>query len=69
MATQYDMSKYYVDFSGRTNLTDDEKIALETIQKTLRPLERISMLVEYRISGKITDDDYETMTGLPYSFD
>lgn len=68
MALQYDMSKYYVDFSDRTNLTDDEKAALETIQKTFRPLERVDLLLEYKISGKITDDEYETMTGLPYNF-
>lgn len=68
MAVTYDMSKYYVDFSSRTNLTDDEKKALEAIQKTLRPIERVDLLIEYKITGKITDDDYETMTGLPYNF-
>ena len=33
MAVQFDMSKFYVDFSDRDNLTNDEKVALENIQK------------------------------------
>lgn len=69
MATvAYDLSRYYVDFSGRTNLSDAEKTALENIQKLYRPLERIDYLIEYRVQDKITSDDYETMTGLPYNF-
>lgn len=68
MAATYDMSKYYIDFSNRDNLTDDEKNSLEMIQKMYRPMERVDLLIEYKLSGKITDDDYETMTGLPYSF-
>lgn len=65
---QYDMSQYYIDFSNRTNLTDIEKTALEQIQKTFRPIERVDLLLEYRIQCKITDDDFETMTGVPYNF-
>lgn len=68
MAVMYDMSKYYIDFSNHSNLTDDEKTSLETIQQMYRPLERVDLLLEYRASGKITDDEYETMTGLPYIF-
>lgn len=69
MNTQnYDMSKFYVDFSNRSNLTDDEKEALETIQKLYKPIERVEFLVVYRANDKITTDDYETMTGLPYNF-
>jgi len=64
----YDQSKFYVDFSNRTNLTDAEKLALETIQKTYRPVERVVYLIEYRVQNKITADDYETMTSLHYDF-
>lgn len=62
------MSKYYIDFSEHSNLTDDEKKALEQIQQMYRPLERVDLLIDYKHSGKITDDEFETMTGLPYSF-
>lgn len=68
MALKYDKSHYYIDFSNRDNLTDDEKKSLEMIQQTYRPIERVDLLIEYKITGKITDDDYETMTGLPYNF-
>lgn len=64
-----DLSYYYIDFSGRTNLTDEEKSALELIQKTYRPIERVELLLEYRINDKITADEFETMTGLPYSYE
>ena len=66
---QYDKSAYYIDFSTRPNLTDDEKKSLESIQAIYRPVERVEMLLEFRINGKITSDEFETMTGLPYSYD
>ena len=65
---QYDKSAYYIDFSNRDNLSNDEKIALEKIQEMYRPIERVDLLLEYKISGKISTDDVETMTGLPYTF-
>lgn len=65
---QYDVSKYYVDFANRENLTDDEKTALEKIQQTYKPIERVDFLIDYRAADKITSDDFETMTGLPYNF-
>lgn len=68
MAVLYDKSKYYVDFSNHDNLTNDEKIALENIQNLYRPIERVDFLIEYRAQGKITADEFETMTGLPYNF-
>ena len=43
---QYDKSFYYIDFSGRDNLTEDEKKALEEIQNTYRPIERVDLLLE-----------------------
>ena len=64
----YDKSHYYVDFSNSDLLTKDEKVALERIQETYRPVERAELLIEYRVQGKITDDDYERMTGLPYRY-
>ena len=64
----YDKSHYYVDFSNNKLLSDDEKIALERIQDTYRPVERVELLLEYKVAGKITADEFETMTGLPYNF-
>lgn len=66
---QYDKSFYYIDFSGRDNLTDDEKNALEEIQNSYRPIERVELLLEYRIMDKITADEFEQMTGLPYNYE
>lgn len=66
---QYDMSAYYVDFSNHDNLTNDEKVALKAIQDTYRPIERVELLLEYKVQGKITADEYEKMTGLPYNFE
>lgn len=64
----YDKSKYYIDFSDRNNLTNDEKLALEKIQELYRPIERVEFLIDYKVQGKITADEFETMTGLPYNF-
>lgn len=66
---QYDMSAYYVDFSNHDNLTNDEKAALQKIQDMYRPIERVELLLEYKVQGKITADEYEKMTGLPYNFE
>ena len=33
---QYDKSQYYIDFSDREGLTNDEKTALERIQQMYR---------------------------------
>lgn len=65
---KYDLSCYYIDFSDNALLSEDEKIALERIQQEFRPIERTELLLEYRVEGKITDDQFEHMTGLPYSF-
>ena len=65
---QYDKSQYYIDFSNHDNLTNDEKIALERIQQTYRPIERVDLLIEYKVQSKITADEFEKMTGLPYNF-
>ena len=63
----YNKELYYVDFSNRDDLSEDEKIALHTIQETYRPIERAELLIEYMVNGKISNDDWETMTGLsPY---
>ena len=65
---QYDKSQYYIDFSNRDNLTNDDKNNLEMIQQTYRPIERVDSLLTYKIQGKITSDEFEQMTGLPYEF-
>lgn len=64
----YDKSHYYVDFSNNDKLTSDEKTALERIQELYRPIERVNFLLDYKALGKITTDEFETMTGLPYNF-
>ena len=69
MAVQYDKSQYYIDFNNHSNLTNDEKSALEKIQQLYRPIERVDLLIEYKVTGKITADEFEKMTGLPYSFE
>ena len=70
MATRFvDLSLYFVDFSNRNNLTNDEKESLKNIQDTLLPLDRVPLLLEFLVNAKITTDDYEKMTGLPYQFD
>jgi hypothetical protein len=65
---KYNPADYYVDFSTRSDLTDAEKAALQIIQNTYLPLERADHLQEYRSSGKISDDEFERMTGIPYKF-
>lgn len=65
---QYDKSQYYVDFSNHENLTNDEKVALDRIQQMYRPMERVDFLIEYKVHAKITTDEFEKMTGLPYNF-
>lgn len=64
----YDKSQYYIDFSDHTNLSNEEKVNLEKIQELYRPIERVDYLLEYKLQNKITSDEFETMTGLPYNF-
>ena len=68
MSNIVDKSHYYIDFSSSDKLTDEEKIALERIQELYRPVERAELLNEYRVQGKLTDDEYITLTGIPYAF-
>ena len=65
----YDKEAFYVDFSERENLTIEEKNLLEDIQRKFRPIERADYLVDFRMQNKITADDFEQMTGIPYNFD
>lgn len=65
---QYDKSQYYIDFSDRENLTNEEKKTLESIQYNYRPIERVDFLIGYCTNGKLTSDEFEKMTGLPYTY-
>lgn len=65
---EIDKSHFYVDFSDRDDLSNDEKAALEMIQASLRPIERVDVLLQYVIDGKISPEQFETMTGLSYCF-
>ena len=58
----------YINITARTDLTPDEIKNLESIQQTHLPIERVDPLLEFKYAGKITNDEFETMTGLPYSF-
>jgi hypothetical protein len=64
----FDRSAFFIDFSSDTNLTDDEKIALQRIQELYRPVERVELLLDYKVNGKITSDQFEQMTGMPYEY-
>lgn len=66
---KYNPADYYIDFSDRADMSDTDKIALERIQKTYLPIERATFLQDYRYMGKITDDEYEKMTGIPYRYE
>ena len=68
MAKEYNVEDYHVDFSNHPNLSDHEKTYLENIQQSYRPMERVDYLMEYRYFGKITSDEFEKMTGMPYIF-
>lgn len=68
MAITYNPSQFYVDFSEHENLTSDEKKDLMHIQDEYRPIERVEYLMPYRLEGKLTDDEFEQLTGLPYTF-
>ena len=65
----YDVSAFYIDFNNRSDLTDDEKNALKAIQECYRPIERVDLLLEYLLQGKISSDEFESMTGIPYNYD
>lgn len=69
MAIAYNPSKFFIDFSSHDNLTDDEKRDLEQIQENFRPMERVEYLIPYRLEGKLTDDEFEQLTGVPYGFE
>lgn len=64
----YDLSYYAVDFSNHKNLEQDDIDKLHQIQKDYRPMERAEHLSEFKLLGKITSDEYETMTGIPYEY-
>ena len=65
----YNPADYYIDFSGSTTLSDSDKIALERIQQQYLPIARATFLQDFRYQGKITDDEYEKMTGIPYRYE
>lgn len=63
-----DASLFYIDFSDNVLMTNEEKDQIKRIQLEFRPIERIEFLLDFKVEGKITDDQFETMTGLPYLF-
>lgn len=69
MAITYNPSKFFIDFSFHDDLTEEEKRDLEQIQENFRPMERVEYLIPYRLEGKLTDDEFEQLTGVPYGFE
>ena len=55
---------YSIDFSNHKDLTQEEIGRLNQIQLDYRPIERTDYLFEYKISGKITSDEFEILTGI-----
>ena len=67
MARLYNETDYKIDFSSHTNLTEGEKNELNVIQESYRPMERIDYLLKFKDTDKITDDEWEKLTGLPFA--
>ena len=61
----YNPADYFVDFSKNKKLSKEEKKSLQNIQKTFKPIERSSFLLEYVHDGKISEDDFTKSTGIP----
>lgn len=59
-------NNYFVDFSLNQTLTQAEKDLINEIQERYKPMERVDLLLEFRNNGKITEDEFEQMTGVPY---
>lgn len=60
------LSDYNIDFSDNLNLSEEEKLNLKDIQENYRPMERVDLLLDFRNNGKISEDEFETLTGIPY---
>lgn len=60
------LSDYNIDFSDNLNLSEEEKLNLKDIQENYRPMERVDLLLDFRNNGKISEDEFETLTGVPY---
>lgn len=61
-------NRFYIDFSDRDNLNQEDKEALKALQESLRPIERIQYLLDFVISGKISIEDWEVLTGIPWNY-
>lgn len=67
---KYDKNKYKIDFSNDPRMSEEDKQILSNIQENYNPIERADYLIDYRNEGKITDDEFETLTSLPpYKYD
>ena len=68
MAKVYRKEDYGIDFQYRDGLSQDDVIALMDIQDKYKPVDRIEYLLKFRAQNKITDDDLEKLTGIPYQY-
>lgn len=68
MAKVYNKNDYFIDFNEREELDPMDIQALMEIQETYRPVDRVEYLLRFRAEEKITDDDLEKLTGIPYQY-
>lgn len=63
---KFEKNNYIVDFENNEKLTTKDKEELKEIQEKYYPIERTEHLTEFYLDGKITDDEYETLTTVPF---
>lgn len=68
MAKVYNSNDYFIDFNEREELDPMDIQALMEIQEKYRPVDRVEYLLRFRAEEKITDDDLEKLTGIPYQY-
>lgn len=68
MAKRYNRNDYFIDFTQREELEQEDVQRLMEIQETYRPVDRVEYLLRFRAEEKISDDDLEKLTGIPYQY-
>lgn len=63
---KFEKNNYLVNFENNEKLTDEDKKELKRIQDQYYPMERTEHLAEFYLEGKITDDEYEILTTVPF---
>lgn len=63
---KFKKDNYLVNFENNSKLTPEDKLELKRIQEQYYPIERTEHLTEFYLEGKITDDEYEILTTVPF---